>query len=106
MDLADLAWLAGRLVASEPTPQCRLLRLLAARAYRRAAWQRFVSAMRFDLPEWPDWRVLSDIHLDKAIELEWLARAIELGVHPWDLHRPTPQRRSTEEGAAHGTVSS
>lgn len=93
MDLADLAWLAGRLVASEPTPQCRLLRLLTARAYRRAAWHRFVCAMRWELPL-PDWRVLSDIHLDKAIELEWLARAIELGVHPWDLHRPARRSES------------
>lgn len=83
-DLADLAWLAGRLAASEPTPQCRLMRLLAARAYRGAAWRRFVSAMRFDQPEW---YALSAHHLDKAIEYEWLARAIELGVHPSGLKK-------------------
>jgi hypothetical protein len=80
MDLADLAWIAGRLVASEPTPRCQLLRLLAARAYRFAAWERFASALRFDAPEW---RGLSLHHLDKAIELECLARHIELGIHPW-----------------------
>lgn len=101
-DLADLAWRAGELVASEPTPQCRLLRLLVARAFRRAAWQRFVSAMRFDPPLCDDWRLLSAIHLDKAIDLEWLARATELGVHPWELHRPA--RHSIEEGGANGTV--
>lgn len=101
MDLADLAWLAGRLVASEPTPRCQLLRLLAARAYRAAAWRRLIDAIRFEAVAatypWPAMsrtrsgdnasdhcRELAANYLQTAIELEFLALSIERGRRPWE----------------------
>lgn len=51
-----------------------LLDVLQARAYRKLAWDKLTSALRF--PD-PAWREVEAIHLQNAVELERVAARLE-----------------------------